>query len=652
MQGKILMNKDCEKYKNLILSQLENNWEREILVPEHVKNCLSCSNFYNDIQKIQNDLELLGSLIKENIPEIDIRENIKDELKKIKRGETVVREIVEREDSIPEFIEWHAFIENELDEVARYRCELRLEKSLYIKHEIEELSNIHYAIDNIGKLWKGPSLDEDLLLPIMEKIRKYKLSSEEKDDEIDEIEKELYKLPHAISNSIQKIDLTSKITKKVKEISQSSSEKEKPPKNIVSILSIRKEKKHSFVNYAIPIAIAVVLCITILGIYANNYLIQIDNINQVQVATHKAQGNAQSPKNSVYETTQPFYMNNTVSPSDENEQNIEKKTKNRKNNYAEGLLSNWTKQLKDNALSNAGKLMRMGVWATLTPDEARELLQKSGLSPEAVLGAVQFLPPDEARVVLQAAIDNNPNDAYLRYAMVETLKKMNNVSDEELYAHLTSWSQLDPGNALPHFVEAELYFQNGEKDKAITCITDAGNASNYNSYAMVTAKAYMEALLAKGIDLETAKLLASASMGLREVQTLEEIAQTLMEYGRSYEEAGDYNTALLIYEALRNLGIKVDMSSALIQERLAGIRYTQEAVNAMFRLMNTTNSFSDTQSLIDFTQTLSEMMTNYNLAMDNFYRLFDTTDPAEIIRLLNIYLSNGNAPLPNHQVKK
>ncbi len=123
MQGKILMNKDCEKYKNLILSQLENNWEREILVPEHVKNCLSCSNFYNDIQKIQNDLELLGSLIKENIPEIDIRENIKDELKKIKRGETVVREIVEREDSIPEFIEWHAFIENELDEVARYRCE-------------------------------------------------------------------------------------------------------------------------------------------------------------------------------------------------------------------------------------------------------------------------------------------------------------------------------------------------------------------------------------------------------------------------------------------------------------------------------------------------------------------------------------------------
>lgn len=649
------MNKDCEKYKDLILNQLENNWKGEVFPPEHVKNCPPCSKFSKDIQKIQNELELLGSLIKENIPEIDIHENIKNELKKIKEGQIVIREIIEQEDNIPEFVEWHSFIENELDEITRYRCKLKLEKSLHIKHEIEELSHIHYVINNIGKAWKSPSLDEDLSSRIMEKIRKYKLSLEEEDNEINEIEKELYELSHAVSNSIQKIDLASKITKKVRKISQTSSKKEKSPENIVSILPIRKEKtekKYSFINYAIPIAIAVVLCITILGIYVNNYLTQIDNINQVQIAIHKTQKNAQTPKNNLYETTQPFYMNNTVSPFDKREQNIEKKVKNRKNNYTEGLLSNWTKQLKDNALSNAGKLMRMGVWATLTAEEARELLQKSGLSPEAVLGAVQFLPPDEARVVLQAAIDSNPNDAYLRYAMVQTLKKMDNVSDDELYAHLTTWSQLDPGNTLPHFIEAELYFQNGEKDKAITCITDAGNISNYNSYAVVTAKAYMEALLAKGVDPETAKLLASASMGLREVQTLEEIAQTLMEYGRSYEEAGDYNTALLIYEALRNLGIKVDISSALIQEKLAGIRYTQEAINAMFRLINTTNLFSDTQSLIDFTQTLSEMITNYNMALDSFYRLFDTTDPAEVIRLLNAYLSNGNAPLPNNPVKK
>lgn len=648
MQGVILMSNECEKYKNLILENIESESE-EVYLSEHIHLCSSCSDFYKDIQQVKNNLETLGLVIREAIPRIDVSENIKNELQKIKNGEIIVREIIEREDNIPELAEWHSYIENEMDEVARYRCELRLEKSSYVKQEIEDLINIHRAIDEIGNAWECPELDEDLMPRIMEKIQEYKLFAiEEKNySEIGVIEEELYELSRAVSNSIQDIDLTSKVTKKAREVSLESSKKGKSPRNIISILPVREKlenKKYSFKSYAIPIAIAVVLCITFLGVYFNNYFTKIDDIKQVQVATGDVEKERQLSKTDSYETTQPFYMNNNP-PSIEREPHTEKRTRNRKNNYAEGLLSNWTKQLKDNALANAGKLMRMGVWATLTPEEARELLQKSGLSPEAVLGAVQFLPPDEARVVLQAAIDSNPNDAYLRYAMVQTLRKMDNVSEDELYTHLTTWSQLDPGNALPHFIEAELYFQNGEKDKAITCVADAGNTSNYNSYATITAKAYMEALLAKGIDPETAKLLASASMGLHEVQTIEEIAQTLMEYGRAYEESGDYNTALLIYEALRSLGIKVDMSSALIQERLAGLKYTQEAINAMFRLMNTTNSFSDTQSLIDFTQTLNEMITNYNLAINSFYSLFDSSDPTEVLRILNLYLSNGNASI-------
>ncbi len=656
MQGVILMSSECEKYRNLILENLENNCE-EICLTEHIHLCPSCLNFYNDIRQLKDSLEALGLVIKEAIPKIDISENIKNELKKIKNGEITVREIIEREDNIPELAEWYSYIENEMDEVARYRCEVRLEKSSHVKQEIEDLISIHRAIDEIGSAWECPPLDEDLIPRVMEKIQEYKLFAavDKSYSEIEAIEEELYELSRAVSNSIQDIDLTSKVTKKTKEISLDQPKKEKSSQNIVSILSVRKEienKKYSFKNYTIPIAVAVMLCLTLIGVYFSNYFTLVDDIRQVQFATSDIEKDRQSSKTDLYETTQPFYMRDNNLPSEENEPNTEKRTRNRKNNYAEGLLSNWTKQLKDNALANAGKLMRMGVWATLTPEEARELLQKSGLSPEAVLGAVQFLPPDEARVVLQAAIDNNPNDAYLRYAMVQTLRKMDNVSEDELYTHLTTWSQLDPGNALPHFIEAEMYFQNGEKDKALTCVTDAGNTSNYNSYATITAKAYMEALLAKGIDPETAKLLASASMGLHEMQTIEEIAQTLMEYGRAYEEAGDYNTALLIYEALRSLGIKVDMSSALIQERLAGLKYTQEAINAMFRLMNATNSFSDTQSLIDFTQTLSEMMTNYNLAMDSFYKLFDSSDPAEILRILNLYLSNGNVSIPLNPTNK
>ncbi len=638
------MSKECEKYTNLILEKVESACEVDVFLLEHIHKCSFCSKFYNEMEQMQNELEKLGFLVNGVLPKINVCENIKDELKKIKNGEIIVRDMVEREDNVPEIAEWYSYIEDDLDEIARYRCEMKLEKSSNFRQEIEQLSSIHHLLSEIGETWKAPSLKEDLTPCIVDKIQRYKLSlmSDKTEDDVEVIEEELYKLSCVVSDLIKRVDLTPKVTKEIKGVLQSPIKKGNS-KNIVSIFSVKKEsKRHSLMRYVIPIAVAVVFLLTLLGVYVNNYFVRID-INGVYTAKNNTLNIGEKTKDDSYKTTLPFYMRDNVQTSEEGEQRNEKKIKSRNNSYAEGLLSNWSKQLKDNALANAGKLLRMGIWATLTPEEARDLLEKSGLSPEAVLGVVQFLPPEEARVVLQAAIDSNPNDAYLRYAMVQTLKKMDNIPDEELYAHLTTWSQLDTGNVLPHFMEAELYFRNGENEKAVSCITDAGNSSNYNSYAMVTTKAYMEALLAKGVDFETAKLLASASMGLHEVQTLEEIAQTLLEYGKTYEESGDYSTALLIYEALRNLGMKVDMSSALIQEKLAGLKYTQEAVNAMFRLMSTTNSFSDTQSLIDFTQTLSEMMTNYNLAMDSFYKLFDSNDPAEIIQMLNLYLTSGNA---------
>jgi hypothetical protein len=108
----------------------------------------------------------------------------------------------------------------------------------------------------------------------------------------------------------------------------------------------------------------------------------------------------------------------------------------------------------------------------------------------------------------------------------------------------------------------------------------------------------------------------------------------------------------MIYDALRNLGMKVDMSSELIQERMAGLKHAQEAVNAMIQLMGYTGSLSDAQSLIDFTQTLSGMMPNYSLALDNFYRLFDTNDPNAIAEILNLYLTNGNVNIILPQMKQ
>lgn len=654
MQRVDLMNKECEKYRELLLELSENSSIEGAFLPPHIKECVSCQKFYKESKQIQEELMDIGKLFDKTLPKIDISDNIKKEVVKIQRGESIVREVVESEDNVPEFTEWHSYIENELNEVARYKCDIKLEKSDFLKKEMEQICSIHKSLNNIGKAWKGPELNENLLPLILKKVEIYKSHQLEsnKFNTIEEIEDGLYELSSAISTSIKEVDISSQITEKIKQSKQNRGKRKQTEKHIISVIPLnqsrtkeddikRTKKKRFFLNYAIPFAVAAILVLTVLGVYIYGYLGKIDSnpINVREIAS-----NEKNSKNGGYEVTRPFYSKNVDTQTKEEVAKNDRSVKpNRgRSNYIEGTLSDWSKQLKNNALSNAGKLMRIGVWATLTPQEARELLQKSGLSPEAILGAVQFLPPEEARIVLQAAIDTNPNDAYLRYAMVQTLRNIDTVSEKEIDTQLTAWSELDPLNAFPHFVGAEMYFQKGEMDKAINCITDASTDSNYNSYAMVTAKAYMEALLAKGVDPEIAKLLASASAGLREIQTIDEVAQTLMEYGKYYEDSGDYNTAILIYDALRNLGVKVDMSSVLIQERMAGLKHAQEAVNSMIQLMGYVDSFSDAQPLIDFTQTLSEMMTNYNLAIDNFYRLFDTNDPTVIMEILNMYLSSGN----------
>ncbi|HOV32344.1 MAG TPA: hypothetical protein PLX23_03150 [Candidatus Hydrogenedens sp.] len=648
------MNKECEKYRELLLELSEIDSLEEDLLPPHILGCDACQSFFKELKQIQKELVDIGNILNKTLPEIDIRDNIKNGVAKIQDGESVVREVVESEHNVPELAEWHSYIENELNEVARYKCELKLEKSDFLKKEIEQIRIIHESLDNIGKLWEGPQLNEDLLPLILRKVEQYKLhqSQSNKFETIEEIEEELCELSSTILTSIKEVDVSSQITEKAKQSKQNIGKREQIEKNLTHVIPLKQSKtkendikitkKHPFLNYSIPIAVAAILVFTMLGVYIYAYLGRADYnlLNNKKIAS-----NEKSSENGDYDATQPFYskagnMQMDKEAHAKNNRNIE--SKRGRSNYLEGTLSDWSKQLKDNALANAGKLMRIGVWATLTPQEARELLQKSGLSPEAILGAVQFLPPEEARVVLQSAIDTNPNDAYLRYAMVQTLRNFDNVSEDEIYSQLTAWSDLDPANTLPHIVEAEMYFEKGEMDKAINCITDADNDSNYDSYAKITAKAYMEALLAKGVDPEIAKLLASASAGLREIQIIDEISQTLMEYGKYYEDSGDYNMAFLIYDTLRNLGMKVDMSSELIQERMAGLKHAQEAINAMIQLMNSENSFSDAQSLIDTTQTLSEMMTNYNLALDDFYRLFDTNDPNTIAEILNLYLTSGN----------
>ncbi len=634
---------DCENIREKFLSGMfEQECEVSKLLQE-LELCEECKKFASGLISFWKSLNELTTLFDESLPKIDITGEVLERLKDLRNKETNVREIIGKEIDSPEEADWYSFIEGKLDDVTKYRCLSKLSLSQCVQREVERLKQVHQQLEELGDNIFYPELDEDLLPKVMARVFTYKgntLPPESTEKEaIALLEKELMEISEETEYPIS-----------------TSGEKVRKPDNVVTSGKIKVFRKpleksgrkqvtdHSnvywFPRKVLPkiLTFAAGILLTLFGIYW--FLLR-----DFSVTTAPKALTSNKPIPTVRETERykiippPSFLNDSEGFTSDNDREDDTKLPKK---YIAKPLSEWEDILKENALVNAGKLMRMGTWASLTPEEARELLKKSGLSPLAVLGAVQFLPPEEAKVVLEAAIANNPEDAYLRFAMVNTLKNMDNIDYEELSAHLTAWTNSDPSNVLPYYMEANIYLRNGEVDSALACVKEANNLQGYNSYASLTAQAYKEALIAKGIDPQLADLLASASLGVRETQTLDEIAHNLLYYGKYYEEIGDYDTALMIYDALRNLGVNVDMSSDLLQERLAGVKYAQEAIYALIRLMTQTYSFSDIQSYIAFLQDLNQLLTNYNNALISFYELFDKLDPQQIIQLLNIYLTTGN----------
>jgi predicted nucleotide-binding protein (sugar kinase/HSP70/actin superfamily) len=134
-----LMNKECEKDRELLLELSEIDSLEEDFLPSHILECDQCRSFFEGLKKIQKELVNIGNILNETLPKIDITNNIKTEVARIQKGESIVREVVENEHNVPEFAEWHSYIENELNEVARYKCELKLEKSDVLKKEIAQI---------------------------------------------------------------------------------------------------------------------------------------------------------------------------------------------------------------------------------------------------------------------------------------------------------------------------------------------------------------------------------------------------------------------------------------------------------------------------------------------------------------------------------
>ena len=218
--------------------------------------------------------------------------------------------------------------------------------------------------------------------------------------------------------------------------------------------------------------------------------------------------------------------------------------------------------------------------ASLTGEEASELLKSMDLSVEAVLGAAQFLSTDEAIAVLRAAIAEHPDDPYLKYALALNLEG-NPEAAEERMQQLVQMASADTDNSLPHYMIAADYFERGDMAQALDALSKGASYNNASAYALESTRQREAALVASGLDTDTARFLALSTSGSGEYEDITALRNELLDYGAEYEKAGDYDTAQQIYNAVNELGQQLYEGSSMAAEQQYGLETQQDAILAI-----------------------------------------------------------------------
>ncbi|MDX9971373.1 MAG: zf-HC2 domain-containing protein [FCB group bacterium] len=239
-------------------------------------------------------------------------------------------------------------------------------------------------------------------------------------------------------------------------------------------------------------------------------------------------------------------------------------------------------------------------WASLTPEDARKLIARTDLSATAMAGVAESLEGKEAATALLTAVGRYPDNAYLRFKAATQLNREAQTGTEDeatpvinplapkpaaqdpttlmTLEEIQYWKSLDPNNALPYFLEADVLFRSSDPAAALEALRQAQQLTTANVFALESANARQEALTAAGMPAETARLLAALTAGNNEYNFLYTLTNDLLEYGRSYAEQNSLAEARQVYEAVEQLGEQVASGASLSLVESAGLYAQQQSL--------------------------------------------------------------------------
>ncbi|MCK5863211.1 MAG: hypothetical protein KAH38_12050, partial [Candidatus Hydrogenedentes bacterium] len=213
------------------------------------------------------------------------------------------------------------------------------------------------------------------------------------------------------------------------------------------------------------------------------------------------------------------------------------------------------------ALEGKGdSLARLAHWGALDLDEVRRLLAEKAISLKELAGISRFLPEEEARLLLENAVAQHPNDPLLRYALAKNL--MNDTARyDDASRQLASFQELAPDNSLSYYMDAQLRLAEGDYAGALQIMEYASAFQSGSAYALESAQHHSAVLQAAGVSGDVAQMLSAFDAGANEYGVVTQLGEELLGYGAYYESIGDYDTALAIYKGVNQLGLQINQGS-------------------------------------------------------------------------------------------
>ena len=303
----------------------------------------------------------------------------------------------------------------------------------------------------------------------------------------------------------------------------------------------------------------------------------------------------------------------------------------------DGLTTTQVLATLKNGVSDPKTRSQLAEWATLSEDKARALLASLDASPEALIGAASALSGEEAERALQAAVKASPDDPYLRYALA-------NVTDDptKQAAQLEAMTFLDPNNSMARFQLAANYLSQGDVDQASSALENARSLLSASAYSKEASTYHERALVESGMDAAVARALTALTAGSNQYQDITKLSNELLEYGRYYQEIGEYEMAQRIFESVDAFGSQVVAGANFTNEQLAGLDTQTDAIDALYQLGdyiqvpdNVATLRAETQQIVNAFYAIGEVLNGLSGLLSNI-------DPNLLGILSDLILQNGD----------